>query len=52
MSPRSVDLDEGPRMMSNVEDCPLNEVQIGMRLVAKFRTESDDVTIPVFRPAD
>jgi uncharacterized OB-fold protein len=47
-----VDLDEGPRMTSNVEDCPLDEVQIGMRLVAKFRAESDDVTIPVFRPAD
>ena len=46
-----VDLDEGPRMMTNVEGCAEDDLEIGMPLVVDFRVETDDVTIPVFRPA-
>ncbi len=46
-----VDLDEGPRMMTNVEGCDEADLQIGMALVVDFREETDDVTVPVFRPA-
>ena len=45
-----VDLDEGPRMMTNVVDCDFDALEIGMPLEVTFRPISDDVTIPVFRP--
>jgi uncharacterized OB-fold protein len=46
-----VDLDEGPRVMTNVEDVPFDELEVGMPLVVAFKAISDDVTIPVFRRA-
>jgi uncharacterized OB-fold protein len=45
-----VDLEEGVRMLTNVVDCSLEDVEIGMRLEVTFRDETDDVTLPVFRP--
>jgi uncharacterized OB-fold protein len=45
-----VDLEEGPRMMTNVEGCDPDDVEIGMDLVVAFRDE-DDFAIPVFRKA-
>jgi uncharacterized protein len=46
-----VDLDEGPRMMTNVVDCDADTLAIGMALEVTYRPIADDVTIPVFRPA-
>lgn len=46
-----VDLEEGPRMMTNVIDCPFDELRAGMDLTVAFRRETDEVTLPVFRPA-
>ena len=46
-----VDLEEGVRMMTNVVGCELEDVEIGMALEVQFQPISDDVTIPVFRPA-
>jgi uncharacterized OB-fold protein len=46
-----VDLEEGPRVMTNVEGCPFEEIEIGMPLVVDFKPIADDVTIAVFRPA-
>jgi uncharacterized OB-fold protein len=46
-----VDLEEGPRMMTNVEGCEHGDLQIGMSLVVDYRVETDEVTVPVFRPA-
>lgn len=46
-----VDLEEGPRMMTNVVDCDFDRLAVGMPLVVRFRPVSDDVTIPVFAPA-
>ena len=43
-----VDLAEGPRMMTNVVDCPFEELQVGMALKVTFQPISDDFTIPVF----
>ena len=45
-----VDLAEGPRMMTNVEGCEPDEVEIGMALTVAFRDEGD-FSIPVFRKA-
>ena len=43
-----VDLAEGPRMMTNVVDCPFDELQVGMALQVRFQPISDEFTIPVF----
>lgn len=46
-----VDLAEGPRMMTQVVDCPPDRLAVGMDLVVTFREVTDEVTIAVFRPA-
>jgi uncharacterized OB-fold protein len=45
-----VDLEEGPRMTSNVVGCPIEEVRIGMPLKAVFDDVSDEITLVKFRP--
>jgi uncharacterized OB-fold protein len=46
-----VDLEEGPRVMTNIVDCDPVELRIGMDLVVDFRSLTEDITVPVFRPA-
>ena len=46
-----VELEEGPRVMTNIEGVPFDELRAGMPVVVEFKAISDDVTIPVFRPA-
>jgi uncharacterized OB-fold protein len=46
-----VDLEEGPRVMTNVIDCPEEDLRIGMALQVTFREASDEISVPVFRPA-
>ena len=46
-----VELDEGPRMMTNIVDCDIDALRVGMAVEVHFRVISDDVAIPVFRPA-
>jgi uncharacterized OB-fold protein len=48
-----VELDEGPRMMSNVigvEPTP-EALPVDLRLEATFERQSDEITLPLFRPA-
>jgi uncharacterized OB-fold protein len=47
-----VDLEEGPRVMTNVEGVPFEELRIGMPLRVTFREISDEITIPVFRSVE
>ncbi|MET7359270.1 Zn-ribbon domain-containing OB-fold protein [Streptomyces sp. NPDC005562] len=47
-----VDLTEGPRMMTEIVDCPESDLHIGMRLKATFRAATEVTpAIAVFRPA-
>lgn len=46
-----VELDEGPRVMTNVEGVAFDDLRVDMPLVVAFKPISDDVTIPVFRAA-
>jgi enoyl-CoA hydratase len=45
-----VELDEGPRLTSNVVGCPPAEVQIGQRVQALFDPMSPEVTLVKFHP--
>ena len=46
-----VELEEGPRVMTNLVDCEPSDVRIGMALEVAFRELTPEVTAPVFRPA-
>ena len=46
-----VQLDEGPRMFSNVVGVPNEKVTVGMRVEAVFEPVTPEVTIPRFKPA-
>ena len=46
-----VDLEEGPRMQTNLEGCAEADIAIGMPLQVAFRKETEEFTVPVFRPA-
>jgi hypothetical protein len=45
-----VQLDEGPRMTSNIVDCPVDSVRVGMRVEAVFDDVNDEITLIKFRP--
>ena len=48
-----VELDEGPRMMSNIVDCPQTPeaLELDMKVEVKFEPLDDKITLPLFRPA-
>ena len=43
-----IDLDEGFRMMSRVEDLPAEQVSIGMRVKLKMTKDKEGRALPVF----
>ena len=48
-----VELQEGPRMMSNIIDCPQTPeaLELDMKLEVAFEKLDDKITLPLFRPA-
>jgi uncharacterized protein len=46
-----VELDEGTRVVANVEGVDRRDVHIGMALEATFVDYDDELSLPVFRPA-
>jgi hypothetical protein len=46
-----VDLEEGPRVMTNLIDCDPETVQVGMAVEARFEVVSDLAGIALFTPA-
>jgi len=45
-----VELAEGARMLSNLVDCPVERIEIGMPVEAVFEPLTPEVTLPKFRP--
>jgi hypothetical protein len=45
-----VELEEGPRMTTNIVGCPPEEVRIGMPVEVVFDDVTDEVTLVKFRP--
>jgi uncharacterized OB-fold protein len=45
-----VELDEGPRLLTNIEGCKPEDVHIGMRVEVQFDAVTPEVTLPKFRP--
>ena len=46
-----VELDEGPRMMTNIVGCELADVRIGMPVAVVFHDTGNGAALPRFRPA-
>ena len=48
-----VELDEGPRMMTNVVDCPQTPeaLELDMKVEVAFEKLDDKITLPLFCPA-
>lgn len=48
-----VQLDEGPRMMTNIIGCPQTPeaLQLDMPVVVSFEKQDDTISLPLFRPA-
>jgi len=46
-----VELEEGPRMMTNITDCPADDVSIGMPVEAYVVKVEDGLGLPFWRPA-
>lgn len=44
-----VTLDEGPRVVTNILDCALTDISVGMRVELTFQTIAPDVVLPQFR---
>ena len=47
-----IKLDEGPTMMSNIVECDIDNVNIGMRVEVLFEDWSEEISIPKFRPVE
>ena len=45
-----VELEEGWHMLTNLVDCPPEEIRVGLPVEVTFRRMSDEVTLPLFRP--
>jgi uncharacterized OB-fold protein len=46
-----VELEEGVRMMTNVIECDIDQLRIGMPLEVVLLKAADDVGLPFWRPA-
>jgi hypothetical protein len=45
-----IELEEGPHMTSNIVDCPIEDVRIGMPVQAVFEDVNAEITLVKFRP--
>jgi uncharacterized OB-fold protein len=45
-----IDLDEGPRICSNVVGCPIEKVAIGMKVEVFFEKAGQGIVLPKFKP--
>ena len=46
-----VDLEEGPRLLTNIVGCEPDSVRIGMPVQVEFVDQEGDTAVPRFRPA-
>jgi uncharacterized OB-fold protein len=45
-----VDLDEGPRVMTNIVGCEPEAVSVGLAVRVRFEPAEDDAVVPLFEP--
>jgi uncharacterized protein len=45
-----VALEEGPHLLTNIVDCPVDQVECGMPVLVEWQDISEEFTLPKFRP--
>jgi len=45
-----VELEEGPRLITNIVDCRDEDIRLGMEVEVVFEDVTDEVTLPKFKP--
>lgn len=45
-----VELEEGPRMMTNIVDCDLDKIRIGQKVTVVFKPSEGGPPVPMFAP--
>ena len=46
-----IELDEGPRVLTNLRNCSEEQVQVGMPVKVLFEELTPEITLPQFEPA-
>lgn len=46
-----VQLEEGPRLLTNIVDCPIAEIACEMPVQVSWKDINEETSLPVFRPA-
>ena len=46
-----IELEEGTRLVAEIVDCPLDEIQVGMPVTVTWIDADDELSLPAFRPA-
>lgn len=46
-----VELAEGPRLMTNIVGCPVEDVRVGMPVTVTFEDVTDEIALPKFQAA-
>lgn len=46
-----VELDEGPRLVTNIVGCPNEAIRVGMPVMITYEDVTEEFTLPKFRPA-
>ena len=46
-----VELEEGWHMLSNLIECDLDAVKVGMSVEVSFKKMTEEITLPMFKPA-
>ena len=47
----AVELEEGPRMITNLVNCRIEDIKVGMPVEVVFDDVTEEVSLPKFRPA-
>lgn len=46
----AVELEEGPRIITNLVDCKIGDIKVGMPVKVVFDDVTEEITLPKFRP--
>jgi len=46
-----IELEEGTRLVAEIVDCPIDQVQVGMAVMVTWIDADDELSLPAFKPA-
>jgi hypothetical protein len=46
-----VELEEGPRLITNIVGCSSEDLRVGMEVEVVFEDVTEEITLPKFKPA-